>query len=339
MVEPLTGQCAAAWILAAGFLGACVGSFLNVVVYRLPRGLSVVYPGSHCPHCGRPIRWHDNIPVASWLVLRGRCRDCRGPISARYPLVEATVAATFVGVLWAEPRWSLAPPVDLPPAACLARAALGGYHLLMLCTLLAISLMELELDGAGPRRRPWSLVVGATLCGLLLPIAVVFAGRGIASRGAWPEPAGDLAWAWLVHAFAGMVAAAAAGFLIWPAAGLGSTRDKGRWTALAGLMLVGSFVGAGAVLTIACGAAAAWFVAVLVGRFGGGRARVPWTMSLFLAALAWLLLGPNLAGWSGIPSPGGIPGPDGLALLPAAGCLALLAGLSWATWALAGSRA
>ena len=334
MVEPLTAECAAAWILAAGLVGACVGSFLNVVVYRLPRGLSVVYPGSHCPHCGRPIRWHDNIPVAGWLALRGRCRDCRGPISARYPLVEATVAATFVGVLWAEPLWALAPPVDQPPAAGLARTALGGYHLLMLCTLLAISLMELELDGDGPRRLPWSLAAGVTLCGLLLPIAALFAGRVMASREAWPGPAGDLAWAWLVHGFAGMVAAAVAGFLIWPAAGLGPAGDQGRWPALASLVLVGSFVGAGAVLTIACGAAAVWFLAVLLSRFGGGRCRAPWTMSLFLAALAWLLFGAKLAGWGG-----SMRGADGLALLPAAGCLALLAGLSWATWALAGSRA
>lgn len=70
-------------------LGMVVGSFLNVVVWRLPRGESIVYPGSHCPRCGAPILAQDNLPVLGWLLLGGRCRMCRGPISFRYPLVEA----------------------------------------------------------------------------------------------------------------------------------------------------------------------------------------------------------------------------------------------------------
>jgi leader peptidase (prepilin peptidase)/N-methyltransferase len=78
-------------------LGLAVGSFLNVVVYRVPRNESIVSPRSSCPSCGAPIREMDNIPVASWLVLRGRCRDCRAPISARYPLVELACAALFAG--------------------------------------------------------------------------------------------------------------------------------------------------------------------------------------------------------------------------------------------------
>jgi len=83
-------------------MGATVGSFLNVVVYRLPRGLNIVYPGSFCPHCGHAIRLQDNIPLLSWLNLRGRCRDCHGPISPRYFFVELTVAAAFLLVLVAE---------------------------------------------------------------------------------------------------------------------------------------------------------------------------------------------------------------------------------------------
>ncbi|MEC8442058.1 MAG: prepilin peptidase, partial [Cyanobacteriota bacterium] len=66
-----------------GLTGACVGSFTNVVAWRLPRDESVVYPGSHCPRCGHAIRWHDNLPVLGWLFLAGRCRDCRTPISWR----------------------------------------------------------------------------------------------------------------------------------------------------------------------------------------------------------------------------------------------------------------
>jgi len=76
----------------AGIFGALVGSFLNVVAYRLPRGESLAHPPSHCPNCGEPVKPYDNIPVLSWLLLRGRCRHCKQPISVQYPLVEAGTA-------------------------------------------------------------------------------------------------------------------------------------------------------------------------------------------------------------------------------------------------------
>jgi leader peptidase (prepilin peptidase) / N-methyltransferase len=86
-------------IAFAAALGAIVGSFLNVVIWRLPRGLSLISPGSRCPACERPIAPYDNIPVASWLVLRGRCRHCASRISPRYPLVELLTAAAFAAVV------------------------------------------------------------------------------------------------------------------------------------------------------------------------------------------------------------------------------------------------
>jgi leader peptidase (prepilin peptidase)/N-methyltransferase len=85
----------AALAVAAGLLGLLVGSFLNVVVWRVPRGESVVRPPSACPACSAPVRPRDNVPVASWLLLRGRCRDCGTAISARYPLVELSCAGLF----------------------------------------------------------------------------------------------------------------------------------------------------------------------------------------------------------------------------------------------------
>jgi leader peptidase (prepilin peptidase)/N-methyltransferase len=81
---------------ACGLFGLVVGSFLNVVIWRLPRGESIVNPPSHCPGCDRPVRPRDNIPIISWLLLRGKCRDCGEPISGRYPLVELGTAAVFV---------------------------------------------------------------------------------------------------------------------------------------------------------------------------------------------------------------------------------------------------
>lgn len=89
--------------LWAGVFGACIGSFLNVCIYRIPKGESVVSPRSHCG-CGQPIAWHDNIPVLSWFLLRGKARCCGRPFSFRYPAIELLTAALFVAC------WLLFPP-------------------------------------------------------------------------------------------------------------------------------------------------------------------------------------------------------------------------------------
>lgn len=95
----------------AGVLGLLIGSFLNVVIWRVPRGESIVSPPSACPSCGHRVRARDNLPVLSWLLLRGRCRDCGAPIAVRYPLVEAGTSVAFVlvvlrfGVVWELPAY------------------------------------------------------------------------------------------------------------------------------------------------------------------------------------------------------------------------------------------
>jgi leader peptidase (prepilin peptidase) / N-methyltransferase len=103
-------------LCAVGLLGLAVGSFLNVVIHRVPRDESLVRPGSHCPHCGAAVRRRHNVPVVGWLVLRGRCADCKTPISARYPLVEAATGALFVAVA-ARFGWSWELPAYLYLAA------------------------------------------------------------------------------------------------------------------------------------------------------------------------------------------------------------------------------
>lgn len=90
-------------LVLAGVLGLIVGSFLNVVIHRLPRGQSLASPPSRCPHCGHPLRWHDNVPVVSWVWLGGKCRWCRAPISPQYPLVEVVTGLLFVAVAWVTP--------------------------------------------------------------------------------------------------------------------------------------------------------------------------------------------------------------------------------------------
>src|SRR5260370_17201206 len=106
--------------VVCGVLGLAVGSFLNVVVHRVPRKESVVRPRSRCPRCGTQLAERDNIPVLSWVVLRGRCRTCGEPISIRYPLVEVATAALFVPAAlrfawdWALPAYLVLFPSLLP---------------------------------------------------------------------------------------------------------------------------------------------------------------------------------------------------------------------------------
>lgn len=114
-------------IVYCSVMGLVVGSFLNVVIYRVPRHLSIVRPRSACPTCQHAIAERDNIPVISWLVLRGRCRNCRSPISARYPLVELAT-----GVLFALSAWRVGVHLDLVA------------YLILVAALVALALIDLE---------------------------------------------------------------------------------------------------------------------------------------------------------------------------------------------------
>ena len=123
--------------LGAFLLGLLVGSFLNVVIHRTPRGENIAWPGSHCPKCGENLRWYHNIPLFSWIALRGRCAFCREPITLRYPLVELLNA-----LLWAALYLKLAPQFQ-------SHFTLAGilYFLLIAATfsaLLALSMIDFE---------------------------------------------------------------------------------------------------------------------------------------------------------------------------------------------------
>lgn len=153
----------------AGIFGLVVGSFLNVVVYRVPAGFSVVAPPSACPRCGHEIRRRDNVPVLSWLALRGRCRDCGAPISARYPSVELATAALFVGVAWS---WSSSVAVMPPGAAVLAEAIDFAALLFLMAVSVALALIDLDT-----RRLPNAIVYpSAGVLGVLLGTATVLSG-------------------------------------------------------------------------------------------------------------------------------------------------------------------
>lgn len=157
--------------VSAGLYGLCLGSFLNVVVWRLPRGESLVSPGSHCPRCGRPIAWFDNIPVVSFLALRGRCRHCHKKISARYPLVEATTAALCVLMVWrwlADGWWAVIAALS---AAFLFAITLIDWETFLIPDPLSLGLLILGLASAplnpmfsgGPLSRLLEAAAGAAL--------------------------------------------------------------------------------------------------------------------------------------------------------------------------------
>ena len=120
------------WMVIAfvAVLGAMIGSFLNVVIHRLPREQSIVLPKSACPACGAAIHFYDNIPILSFLVLRGRCRSCRAPISPRYPAVEALCALLFALVAWRDDL--IAVPFDIAfAAAMLALVFIDAEHMIL----------------------------------------------------------------------------------------------------------------------------------------------------------------------------------------------------------------
>ena len=169
---------AALWPLVAlaAILGLAVGSFLNVVIYRVPRHESVVSPGSHCPDCNQPVRGRHNVPVIGWLVLRGRCAECHRPISARYPLVEGVTALLFAAVT---ANFGLSPalPAFLYLAAvgvAMAMIDLDIRHLPDSIVLPSYVVAVLLLMPAGALDGQWQSAVRA-LVGMAALLVVFFA--------------------------------------------------------------------------------------------------------------------------------------------------------------------
>jgi leader peptidase (prepilin peptidase)/N-methyltransferase len=130
--------------------GLAIGSFLNVVAYRLPRGESLAAPPSHCPNCETPIRWYDNVPVLGWLLLRGRCRACKEPISWRYPAVELATAVLYALVAATQDET--------------IRVVLG---VLLVTTLVPVTLIDLDT-----RRIPNAITLPSAIAALVAGLAL-----------------------------------------------------------------------------------------------------------------------------------------------------------------------
>ncbi len=132
-------------------VGACVGSFLNVVAWRLPLGMSLLWPSSHCPRCKKPILLRDNVPVLGWLILGGRCRACKAPIAARYPIVEFLTGIAFAALACVElVRPGFSWPGELPDAPA-ALLTMWVYHSLLAAFLIVTALFEIDAATVPPR--------------------------------------------------------------------------------------------------------------------------------------------------------------------------------------------
>ena len=212
-------------LVGLGVLGLLVGSFLNVVIYRVPEGLSLIAPGSACPACGHAVRPWDNVPVLSWLVLRGRCRDCRAPIAVRYPLVELSTGVLFVLVGWRFGASAYTAGMLVVAAAAVALFMIDLDHQRLpfpITGAAALGLVAgLVVDavtrdaGPVPVALLWALVWLAVYGGIWL----LTSGRGMGLGDVALAPVLGLALGWL-GAGAGAVGLAA-GFLIGAVVGLG----------------------------------------------------------------------------------------------------------------------
>ncbi len=245
-------------------LGLAVGSFLNVVIWRVPRALSTVSPRSSCPRCGAAITSRDNVPLLSWLVLRGRCRDCKAPISARYPLVELSTAAAFAAL-----AIYLGDALELLPV-----------YLYLAALTIALTLIDIE-----HHRLPDRIVLPA--------LVVTPALLAVASFDPVPWDGGAL-----VRALIGGAALSAAYFLMMIAypqgMGFGDVKLAGvlgmflAWHGWAQL-LVGAFA------SFVLGGLFA-LVLLLVGR-AGRRSKVPFGPWMLLGSWVGVLAGEGLGSW------------------------------------------
>lgn len=246
-----------ALVALLGALGLAVGSFLNVVIWRVPRGESVVRPPSACPRCGTPIRHRDNVPVLSWVLLRGRCRDCGDRISPRYPLVElgtgvlfALVAVRFAGQPWSIPAYAYLAAIGVALAAIdLDVHRLPDAVVLPSYPVLA-ALLALASWGVDDWQALGRAGIGAVVLGAFYLVPGLLGGMGLGDVKLAPILGAALAW-------------------------LG-------WGALA--------VGAFAAFLVG----GAWAVVLLLGRRAGRRSRVPFGPWMILGAAIGVAVGEQL---------------------------------------------
>lgn len=264
-------------------LGGIVGSFLNVVVYRLPRGMSLVRPASRCPHCETPIRpWH-NVPVVGWLWLRGRCHACGQAIAGRYPLVELASALGFLGLAWCGP---------LSGGACWPARALSdqqlwlamAYQTALVAVLWTMALVEFDGQRWPGRWTGW-LLAAAVLAGVAEPALHLVSPPLATLADSLDDAPTTVAW---LDGLAGLLVGATLGALAALASGESLLGAAGRWSALGALALVGAVLGWQAAVGIATCAALLFLGVVMFRNAWRPLWRVAYVGCVALATTSWI---------------------------------------------------
>ena len=266
-------------------LGACVASFLNVCIWRLPREESVVRPGSHCPKCNAPIKWYQNIPIVSWCCLRGRCANCHQPISIRYTVVELLGGVLF---LMAYLQWAMPSILRQMPILGLVPASdvwLVAAEWLVITGLILGSFIDLEHFYLPDRVTIGGMVLGVPLS-FLVPELQCQTDRLIALYWSLGGMAAGFLFLWGVGAFFSKL-------FKKEALGFGDVKLIGA---------VGAFFGPVAVLftTILSSLVGSIIGLILVARGRaklGGFTAVPYGPFLAIGALVWMYWGPALVEW------------------------------------------
>jgi leader peptidase (prepilin peptidase) / N-methyltransferase len=247
-------------IVMAVLFGLTIGSFLTVVVHRVPRRESVVAPRSRCPGCGEPIRPRDNVPVVSYLLLRGRCRTCGLRISARYPLIELATAGLFAGA-----------------AARFSSPLLAGILALFFAVMLAVSIIDLE-----HRIIPNRIVLPAIPAFAVLLVAAVLTGVDLSLAGA----------------ALGLLAYGGGIFLVFLVVPGGMGFGDVKLALLMGLVLGAlglRYVAVGAALAILLGGVGAFAAILFAGA--GRKTKIPFGPYLAAGAVLAVFVADRVAGW------------------------------------------
>ncbi|MDD5260589.1 MAG: prepilin peptidase [Methylacidiphilales bacterium] len=245
--------------LAPFLVGACIGSFLNVCIYRIPLGRSVIHPGSHCAACGSPIPWQYNIPILGWLLLRGRAACCGTKIDSRYPLVEFITAAAFVAL------WNLYPPTP------------AWIYILFACGLIIATFIDLDHFIIPDR-----ISLGGCLAGLLLSAVC-------------PE-LHEKSTAWQGFLF-GCYGLLLGGGLLYAIAVLGSAvlkKDAMGMGDVKFLAAMGAFLGWQAplfIIMVSSLVGSVFGIALMIRRHKRWGLKIPFGPFLAIAAAVWLLGG------------------------------------------------
>lgn len=257
--------------------GACMGSFLNVCIYRIPLEQSVIKPRSHCPHCKKEIAWYDNLPLFSYFILKAKCRHCGESISSRYVIVEAMTAALFLLVWLKLPILMMPPPFALTPV--FAPAIIPVFWLVVFGLALG-TFVDLEHMIIPDRVSLGGIVLGLVFSSLVPALHAQPDGYG-GFLSAFLGAAVGVGILWFV---------AVLGKLIFrkDAMGMGDVKLMGAigaflgWPSVLFTLLVSSFLGAGVGLTL-----------VATGK-KEMQSRIPYGPYIALAALIWLLWGPSI---------------------------------------------